>query len=83
MRKNYWQELEIYSTNDEFSKIGLNVTEKVFSIPTALHWHEYCEIELILEGKMIHHLNNSSSIVDAKHLPAYTCRFPQDPAFHQ
>lgn len=65
MRKNYWQELEIYSTNDEFSKIGLNVTEKFFSIPTALHWHEYCEIELILEGKMIHHLNNSSSIVDA------------------
>lgn len=65
MRKNYWQELEIYSTNDEFSKIGLNVTEKVFSIPTAQHWHEYCEIELILEGKMIHHLNNSSSIVEA------------------
>lgn len=65
MRKNYWQELEIYSPNDEFSKIGLNVTEKVLSIPTALHWHEYCEIELILEGKMIHHLNNSSSILEA------------------
>lgn len=78
MKKNTWQEPELYSVDDAFSKIGLNISKKVLSISTALHWHEYCEIELILEGKMIHHLNNSSSIVEAGNIYLLT---PAD--FHQ
>ncbi len=69
MKQNSWVEPERYLADDTaFSKLGLNVCKRTVDQASALHWHEYCEIELILKGKMIHHLNNKSSVIEAGNL---------------
>lgn len=80
MKPKYFNELERYSINDDrsLSTLGLQVSERNLPEATALHWHEYFEIELILKGKASHHQNDNTCILEAGSLCFLT---PID--FHQ
>lgn len=66
MKRYAWSEPERYLIDTHtFSEFGLNICKRTLDSSTALHWHEYCEIEIILSGKMIHHLNGVSGTVGA------------------
>lgn len=61
-----------------FSKLNLNVSKKELDITTKLHWHDFFEIEFILKGKAVHHLNDATGIIETGNVCVLT---PID--FHQ
>lgn len=62
MKHSPWFEPQRFQSSDYIpSNSDLNVKRAVESGNPSLHWHDYCEIELVTKGRMIHSLNGVSS----------------------
>lgn len=80
MNPNFSNKIQRYTVDEDktFATIGLKTNEKTLHEATALHWHEFFEIELILSGKGFHHQNDTTDVIEQGFLCFLT---PMD--FHQ
>ena len=66
MKQSNWSEPERFTyKNYILSNLNLSVEKVYENGHPQLHWHEYCEIEVNVKGKMIHHINGISRVIGA------------------
>ncbi len=66
MRRSNWSAPQRFTyKNYIFSNLDISIEKVYENGHPQLHWHEYCEIEVIVKGKMIHRINGISRVIGA------------------